>query len=1471
VTLASALDYETATAYEITLTANDGANSVSQTITVNVGDINEAPTVNLTVAAASVAEDVSTGTSIATSSVSDPESDNVSYTLGGVGSSNFSVDANGTVTVANSLDYETTTSYSLTLTASDGTNSTQETFQISITDVPDSFALALSSNSPSINEGISTGTQVATSTLTQQDSAAVTYSLSGTNSNKFAISNTGVITTAAAMDYETTSSYSLTVTVTDGTNTDTETINISVNNLTLNTLATTLANSGAALLESSSSGTAVASSSINNPDSESITYTLSGTGSSNFSVDSSGNVTTNATLDFETVKSYALTLTATAGSTSVTDTLTVNVGNVAELNAAVLRYSADYNSVSRSGFSATATRGPSGSSLPAYHLEQVGISSTTDFNDVFDHDGNTAYNVSPTVRVEIGGGNQLNFEYVFPITSIGNVVGVYAPNSYGSSLVNGTNIIQNTVQYNSLLGTTTSTEARVDATDVSSIDNQQIISAGAFMAWSGSGTAPNTSTGGDFAFMTTDRAAANLTYNIGGSSINGSRAFFAYGSDDNFQFAESIIDNNFATYAPSGAGGSTSCFWSQSTCGSLDWDDDFSLLWFHQLNNNHFTSSESTTRIKNALTNGATVVLLVGEYYGCCGAANYAGAVNIFNALGWSGHSSSPIPGTTSYADNRMATINPSSSYPNSWIPYSTMPTHISWAAAGYLDLPSVCTGLTANASLFICDPTATGLAGTLIGYADSNVWSYYNNPDGSLRNQGSVACNSIIIGLSCDNSGMVEWISAIAQSTGPGSTSTYNLFEDQTTLAGQIYTDAMWDTFVNCTSGDCSDKGSGNILYFAVLPVEYLGTSLNSDSDSWFYPNFMPMTNTNIWTYGDVGLRYCTPGANAGSECSSHTYDDAYEWQKLALQPSSSSSLHTTSREYAVGGNDIPEGSSFFKQMVKYDGVGVGMWAQISFADSYANDSDASNTRDDQQSLLNVVITNMNRRSNMTSMYSAGDSGFGMDGYHYWSYQGATNANDNGLGVVYGTSPVECATSNETACFWAPDAKESAGGTGNPSDTAAPSAMFLTSSDPYASGNMGLGVSYNANTDAFLTGSFNQALIRQNVKNGNGWWRSYTGTGTYRQSSLGQNSFPSSGSSTSGTLDWSGYFNGILEFDVSGASNNQFASIGTGSTRASFTFNYGTNFAEVEAPMDITAFASNNYTANWTTVDTGSMTLKFGDLDNTDAKSAFLANKVFAAEIQDDGTQIDSTSGGSNNLAGVMVTWSSLDNPDSTLYNGMSNVGNGDAFSSTRGNANYASWGFWAMSSADIAVATGDQNASVHLGTWVGGELIDQSLIPTSGSANMSGGAVFNVAHRHNASGTDYDVHKYTSTADVSATFNWGTSGYSGSITFRDFDDKNPIVANAGFLDINGDFAVAIVGTDQHYSGSLTPSLQNGWSGVASVKGSLYGGQYSAYGVTHTVRESGGSFDVNIYKTGDTSTAGANDFYTAEGIYLLY
>ena len=65
------------------------------------------------------------------------------------------------------------------------------------------------------------------------------------------------------------------------------------------------------------------------------------------------------------------------------------------------------------------------------------------------------------------------------------------------------------------------------------------------------------------------------------------------------------------------------------------------------------------------------------------------------------------------------------------------------------------------------------------------------------------------------------------------------------------------------------------------------------------------------------------------------------------------------------------------------------------------------STTRDDQESLLNVVISNVDYRKNDTTRYSAGDTGLGMDGYHYWSYQGATNADNDGLGLITGLQPL--------------------------------------------------------------------------------------------------------------------------------------------------------------------------------------------------------------------------------------------------------------------------------------------------------------------------------------------------------------------------------------------------------------------------------------------------------------------------------
>jgi hypothetical protein len=658
----------------------------------------------------------------------------------------------------------------------------------------------------------------------------------------------------------------------------------------------------------------------------------------------------------------------------------------------------------------------------------------------------------------------------------------------------------------------------------------------------------------------------------------------------------------------------------------------------------------------------------------------------------------------------------------------------------------------------------------------------------------------------------MVQWISAIAQ-TDTGSTATYNLFEDQVTLAGRVYTDAMLTNWYNVHA---SNKV---VLAFAVIPIENFTAS--GTTNDYFYPNFIP---SNLWSYGDVGLHYCA-GIISNDQCTS--YEENYEWSSYALDHNQNI---WTNRFNGSHANLVPEGQSLWWQAFNSGGVGVGLWAQISFKDSYDGAS-GSTTRDDQESLLNVVISNVDYRKNDTTRYSAGDTGMGMDGYHYWSYQGATNVDNDGLGINYGTSAIECATSNDSGCFWADGGQTDGYGTYN-----IPRGAMITTSDPYKSGDMTLSVNYNSNTDTFSAGTFNAAIVQQDIS---------LPAGASTPQRYLTSFFHSNAAS------FSGFFSGILEFDVSGSGNSQLASMRSSSTLASFSFDTTNDDVQVVAPMTISAAPTNNYTSNWTTVDTGSMTLKFGDATNDEAKSAYISSEVFAAEIQDDGAQIDGTAGGSNNLAGVMVSYNTLDKEDSDLFHTNGN----DSMPDTA----YSTWGFWAMSSADISPNSGAQNASVHLGSWVAGDVVDQSDIPTSGSASMSGAAVMNVAYRYNQTGTNYDVHKYTTTADVAATFNWGATSYSGQFNFTNFDDNNAIVANAGFTS----FAVNISGSGATYTGSLADT-NNGWTREAVIAGALYGASGSA------PDESGGRLGVSLSKSGVLGTTGANDFYMAEGIYLI-
>jgi hypothetical protein len=646
---------------------------------------------------------------------------------------------------------------------------------------------------------------------------------------------------------------------------------------------------------------------------------------------------------------------------------------------------------------------------------------------------------------------------------------------------------------------------------------------------------------------------------------------------------------------------------------------------------------------------------------------------------------------------------------------------------------------------------------------------------------------------------------------------SNYNLFEDQVTIAGRV--DAGFTA--NTTNW---------IYAFAVIPREHFSPS-GTDND-YFYPNFIPRS---IWSYGDVGVDYCL-AVDTQSNCNSD-YSNAYQWHELAFRTGTGSIIH--SDRFGWSDNRVPEGMSLWYQHIDQDvmtgsnnqGVLPGLWAQISFKDSYDGAS-GSTTRADQESLLNVVISQMDARKNDTTRYSAGDSNIGLDGYHYWSYQQPTNNGSIGNSIVYGTSVIECATANDVGCFYGGSAINT-------------KAAMLTSSDPYKSGDMTLSVSYDGNTDTFSTGSFNQAMLKEHVHSSPGYTSNAHTFLDFRARGLGSEYTPSG---------FSGFFSGILEYDVSGRSNDQLASLRSSSTLATFTFDSTYHDVQVVAPVTVSAPPVNNYTStSWSVgpfFPLGSMTLKFGDADNDEAKSAYFSWDVFGAEIQDDGAQIDASSGGSNNLAGVMVSWNTLDTPDSDLFHS----GGNDTIPDT----DYSSWGFWAMSSLDISPNSGRQSASVHLGTWVGGELLDQSEVPTSGSASMSGAAVMRVSYRSQGGSSGYWVRKYTTTADVAASFNWGASGYTGQFNFTNFDDKNPIVAQAGFTS----FAISIAGSGATYTGSLSDTYNGNWTREAVLAGALYG--------ANSPDESGGRIGVQLSESGSTGSTGNNDFYMAEGIYLI-
>ena len=231
VTLTGDLDFETNSTLVMTLEVSDGTNTTIEEITINVINDDEPATIAATLSATSFAETSAVGAAIASVNATDPEGSAVTYTLSGTGSDNFSIDTSGNITLASTLDYETATSYELTVVVDDGTYASTEVITVSVADVNEAPTLSATVAFNAFQENTATGTTIATSSVSDPEAGAITYSLSGAGSENFSVSSDGTVTLASGLDYETATAYAITLTASDGANTVSETLTINVGDI----------------------------------------------------------------------------------------------------------------------------------------------------------------------------------------------------------------------------------------------------------------------------------------------------------------------------------------------------------------------------------------------------------------------------------------------------------------------------------------------------------------------------------------------------------------------------------------------------------------------------------------------------------------------------------------------------------------------------------------------------------------------------------------------------------------------------------------------------------------------------------------------------------------------------------------------------------------------------------------------------------------------------------------------------------------------------------------------------------------------------------------------------------------------------------------------------------------------------------------------------------------------------------------
>ena len=437
-------DHESKSSYSVTVKADDNnGGTATIDVTITVTDVDEPPEFDSATATREVPENTEAGENIgAPVTAADPDTgDTPAYTLGGTDANFFDIDTStGQLQTQAALDYETKSSYSVTVKADDNNGGTA-TIDVTITvadvnEPPEFDSAAATREVPENTEaGGNIGAPVTAADPDTGDTPA--YTLGGTDANFFDIdTSTGQLQTQAALDYETKSSYSVTVKA-DDNNGGTATIDVTITVADVNEppeFDSATATRG--VPENTEAGGNIgAPVTATDPDTGNTpAYTLEGADLDSFDIDSaSGQIQTKpgVNYDHESKSSYSVTVKAddnNGGTATIDVTITVaDVNEPPEFDSATATREVPENTEAGENIGAPVTAtDPDTGDTPAYTLEGADLDSfdidsasgqiQTKPGVTYDHEIKSSYSV--TVKADDNNGGTATIDVTITVADV---------------------------------------------------------------------------------------------------------------------------------------------------------------------------------------------------------------------------------------------------------------------------------------------------------------------------------------------------------------------------------------------------------------------------------------------------------------------------------------------------------------------------------------------------------------------------------------------------------------------------------------------------------------------------------------------------------------------------------------------------------------------------------------------------------------------------------------------------------------------------------------------------------------------------------------------------------------------------------------------------------------------------------------------------------------------------------------------